>query len=322
MSAIPVTSSAVDGGMPVVARRGVVASLVETTKLGITRMVATTSAVGFVMAASTRAWGLGELLVSGVACVVGTALAAAGANSINQYMERDRDALMTRTAGRPLPQGRVTPGAVLGAGTALSALGVLLLWSVSGAVPALIALACVVSYVAVYTPLKTRTTLATFIGAIPGALPPLIGWTAASEAAGWEALREAGGLSLFALMFIWQIPHFLAIAWMYREDYARGGYLVLPVIDPAGRWTAATIALWTAALLPATLLPAWAMPERLGVTYLAIAAVSGVGYAVLAGRLVVTRGRAEARRVFFGSIMHLPLLLVAMVAEALVRAAA
>jgi protoheme IX farnesyltransferase len=233
-------------------------------------------------------------------------------------MERDRDAVMPRTRRRPLPQGRVTPGAVLGFGCALCVAGVAVLL-IAGPLPALISLACVVSYVAMYTPMKTRTTLATFVGAIPGALPPLIGWSAAARLPGFESLRQAGGWSLFSLMFAWQIPHFMAIAWMYRDDYAKGGYVVLPVVDPSGRWTSLTIALWTVALIPATLLPARVMPDRLGPFYVVVAAITGAAFAVFAARLIFSRGRPQARALFFGSITHLPVILLAMVAEAVVR---
>lgn len=301
---------------------GRLASLVETTKPRITRLVTITSMVGFVMALpleSVGAWaGAWRAAWMGGVCALGTALAAAGANAMNQWMERGRDAVMPRTIGRPLPTARVSPRAVLGMGVGLALLGVVVLLGL-GVVPALVALACVVSYVAVYTPLKTRTTLATFVGAVPGALPPLIGWSAVSPVGGWQSLTQPLGLSLFALMFIWQIPHFLAIAWMYREDYEKGGYVMLPVVDKNGRATAATIALWGVALLPATLWPAVIAPERLGIVYGVVAAVSGIAYALLCLRLAMTRTRGAARAVFFGSIAHLPLLLVVMVAESVAR---
>jgi protoheme IX farnesyltransferase len=282
--------------------------------------------VGFVAAALAPAastpggfWSLGRLWAA-LACLAGTAMAAAGANAINQWMERDRDAVMVRTSRRPLPTARVSPRAVLTLGVGLSALGVLVLLLL-GVVPALVSLACVLSYVLVYTPLKPRTTLATFVGAIPGGLPPLIGWSAAFEGGGWASLREPLGLSLAAIMLVWQIPHFLAIAWMYREDYERGGYRVLPSLDPDGRWTSMTIALWALALLPTSLLPALLWPTRLGGAYAAVATATGLAYALLTAWLLVTRARREARRVFFASIMHLPLLLFTLVGELVVRAA-
>lgn len=307
-----------DEPRPLRARHGDWASLVETTKPGITRLVTITSMVGFAMAALLRSWDPAHLYLQAIICLVGTALSAAGANSINQWMERDRDARMDRTSGRPLPSGRLTPRVVLIAGITLSLLGVSVL-SMVGLMPAMVSLACVVSYVLLYTPMKPFSTLSTFVGAIPGGLPPLIGWTAATRTEGLASLTEPLGLSLVGLMLIWQIPHFLAIAWMYRDDYERGGYAVLPVIDRSGTWTAATMALWALALIPATLLPAFLAPELLGLPYVILAGVTGVAYAVLALRLLAKRDRARARAVFFASIAHLPLILLAMVAEGFVR---
>lgn len=293
-------------------------AILETTKPGITRLVTITSMVGFVMSAVSRSWVWTDLVLTALVCMVGTALSAAGANSINQYMERDRDALMPRTLRRALPTKRATPGAVLGAGVGLSIAGVgTLLWL--GLVPAVISLACIVSYIAVYTPSKTRTTLSTLLGAIPGALPPLIGWSAASTTPGWASLLEMGGLSLFAIMFVWQIPHFMAIAWLYREDYAKGGYMVLPVIDPGGKLTAATVAMWTVALLPATILPAMVMPTLLGPVYISVAVLTTLALGFLAFRLIKGRERPQARALFFGTIMQLPLLFLVMVGEAIAR---
>jgi protoheme IX farnesyltransferase len=300
--------------------KGMAASLVETTKPGITRLVTITSMVGFIMAGLSRGMPFSEMLGLGVVCMLGTALSAAGANAVNQWMERDRDALMPRTQRRPLPQGRVAPAAVLATGVTLCITGVAVLL-LAGPLPSLISLACIVSYVAFYTPMKTRSTLATFIGAIPGALPPLIGWTAASTGAGFSPMFEAGGLALFSIMFIWQIPHFMAIAWMYKEDYRAGGYLVLPVVDERGLWTALTVALWTMALIPATLFPARVWPELLGTPYIIVAGLSAVAFGAMAVRLIVARSRSAARTVFFASIMHLPLLLLAMVVEAVLRKA-
>lgn len=304
---------------------GTFASLVETTKPGITRLVTITSFVGFVMASAAEringsaTWIGWSLTISALGCVVGTALSAAGANAVNQWMERDRDAVMPRTVRRPLPQGRLSAGLVLLVGTLLCLAGCgVLLW-INGAVAAVVSLACIFSYIALYTPMKTRSALSTFVGAIPGALPPLIGWSAGSTVAGFASLLEWGGLSLFILMFVWQIPHFLAIAWMYRDDYAKGGYVVLPVIDPRGNWTAATIALWTLTLIPATLLPAAVMPDRLGTAYVVTAGLCALGFLVLAARLVITRTRSDARAVFFASIIHLPLILFMMVGEVVVR---
>jgi protoheme IX farnesyltransferase len=179
---------------------------------------------------------------------------------------------------------------------------------------------CLLVYLAMYTPLKPRTTLATLVGAIPGALPPLIGWAAARGETPLASLAEWGGWALFALMFVWQIPHFLAIAWMYRDDYARGGYKVLPVVEDGERRTAATIVRWTLLLVPATVAPAWLLPIQLGWVYTVLAGVMAGIFCTLAYQLVKGRTRAQAKVVFFFSIAHLPLLMGAMVVETLIRA--
>jgi protoheme IX farnesyltransferase len=293
-----------------------VRALVETTKPRITRLVTITSAVGFVMGGLGQVWDWGTFAIFATA-MLGTALSAAGANSINQWMERDRDARMERTRARPLPSARAAPSAVLAWGIALSVLGVSALWLL-GPAPAVVALACILSYVLLYTPLKTRTTLATFVGAIPGALPPLIGASAALGG-GLGSLRDPVGWSLVALMAVWQLPHFLAIAWLYQEDYTAGGYRVLPSVDADGRLTAAAMTLWAWALLPASLLPVLYMPERLSLVYPLLALMTGAAYLVLCVRLAITREPSHARQVFFASIVHLPLLLLAMVAEGLAR---
>lgn len=297
----------------------VVRELIATTKPGITRLVTTTAVVGFAMSGLGQVWTTNALLLAAAGCIIGTALAAGGANALNQWMERDRDGRMPRTANRPLPNNRLRSGTVLAWGSILSIAGCVLLWATVGLVPAAVAAACVVSYLAFYTPLKTMHPAATLAGAIPGALPPLIGWTAAIPNASWSSLLDPGGVSLVALMFVWQLPHFFAIAWMYREDYAAGGYRMLPIIDRSGVITALTILATAAVLLPLTVLPALAMPELLGFAYIAVAVISGVAYLAACGKLLSTRARGDAKRVFIASIIHLPLLLVLMVGEALVR---
>jgi protoheme IX farnesyltransferase len=305
------------------ASSGLAGALLEATKPGITRLVTTTAMVGLAMSVAVRPWTLSQLLLAAAGVLAGTALSASGANAINQAMEHRRDALMHRTMRRAIPSGRATRPQVLATGILLSILGVALLWSVCGIVPAAVSLACILSYVLIYTPLKPITTLATFVGTIPGALPPLIGYSAAAsltDSAAWSSLLEPLGISLVVLMCVWQVPHFLAIAWMYKDDYVRGGYRVLPAIDQTGSWTAATIALWSVALLPATLLPAAVAPQLLGLPYLAIATISGLIFIALGARLLASRDRAAARRVFFASIIHLPVVLIAMVCEAILRA--
>lgn len=294
--------------------RSVFASAIETTKPGITRLVTITALVGFCLAAFAMPWSFGDLAVALLGCVTGTALSASGANALNQWMERDRDARMARTATRPLPAADLQPRTVLLLGLLLCVAGIAVLLVVNGPAPAAISLACVVSYLVMYTPLKPVSVTSTLVGAIPGALPPMIGWTAA-YGGGWGSLTDAGGISLFTLMFVWQLPHFLAIAWMYREDYAAGGYRVLPVVDTSGRATAITILITAALLLPATLWPVVAI-DGLGWLSGTVAVVTGLGYLALCVRLVQDRTTAAARRVFFASIAHLPLLLVVMVADA------
>lgn len=287
-------------------------AIVETTKPGITRMVTITAIVGFIAAAVDRSWTTWSVVGALVWCVLGTALSSSGANALNQWWERSRDARMARTSGRPLPRGAVEPSLVLWWGVALSVLGVGVLALGNGPAAASVSLACIVSYVLVYTPLKPVTSFSTLVGAVPGALPPLIGWCAAT--ASWQGLMMGGGWSLFGLMFVWQLPHFLAIAWMYREDYRLGGYKVLPVLDPTGVATSGAM-LGTAFLqIPATLLPLLTL-ERLGAAYLLVALITGSGYLWLSLRLARRRSRQAARTVFFASIAHLPLLLIALVLD-------
>ncbi|MBX3364082.1 MAG: heme o synthase [Phycisphaeraceae bacterium] len=309
----PVTASAVVA--PGVGEaRVIVRALLETTKPGITRLVTITSLVGFVAAAVGRPWLMGDLAWAFAGCLFGTYLSSAGANSLNMWWERSRDARMVRTSRRPLPRGSVRPSTVFWSGMLLCFAGLTVLMSMNGVAPAAVSLACIISYVLVYTPMKPVTCFSTLVGAIPGALPPLIGWAAASETGGFASLIEPGGLSLFGLMFVWQLPHFLAIAWMYKDDYALGGYRVLPVLDPTGAATSITMLFTAALLIPATLLPLVAMP-RLGWIYGTVAVITGLVYLWLSLRLVVMRSRPAARRVFFASILHLPLLLGALVVD-------
>lgn len=311
------------------ARREFVAATVELTKPRITRLVTITAAVGFVVAAcGFAAWDVGRLVVALVACLVGTALSAAGANTLNQWMERRRDALMPRTSGRPLPTQRIEPATSLWLGVLLSAAGVTLLLTLIGPAPAMVSLATILLYTLVYTPLKPVTIWATIVGAVPGALPPLIGWTAAAtvlrtNGASWAPadlfapLADVGGWSLFVLMVVWQLPHFWAIAWMYKDDYAKGGYRMLPIIDPSGKLTAWAIVLSALLLVPALAWPGLAMPTILSPAYTSLAVASGLGYFALTLPLLSRRDRASARRVFIASVMHLPLILMVMVADAL-----
>jgi protoheme IX farnesyltransferase len=305
------------------------AAFVELAKPRITRLVTLTSVVGFgaVAIGPTGLAGAGWAWVAGLlGCAVGTALSSGGANALNQCMEARRDALMERTRGRPIPSRRVGRSAAVAAGLAMAIAGLLVLLVFCGPGAAGVSLLTMLSYLLLYTPLKPVTILNTWVGAVPGALPPMIGWSAASwlasgsswtERATWAGLTDAGGWSLFLLMAVWQIPHFLAIAWMYRDDYARGGYRMLPIVDQTGRTTARQVALWSVLLVPATLAPAWALADRLSLFYAATAVITGVVYVALALKLLGDHRREVARRVFLASIVHLPLLLTVLVADGL-----
>ena len=241
--------------------------------------------------------------------VAGTALVAGGAAVLNQLYERETDALMRRTRLRPLPDGRVAPADARIFGIALSVAGLVLLAARTNWLAAGLALVTILVYLIVYTPMKRRTSLATLVGAVPGALPVLIGWTASH---GSIAL---GGATLFAIVFLWQIPHFMAIAWLYRDDYSKAGFPMLPVIDPQGRRAGRQAVLYAAALVPVSLMPTFAGIS--GTAYFVSALVLGVALLVLAARFAVTRSDSSARALFLGSITYLPLLWTVMIGSRL-----
>ncbi len=285
-----------------VAGRSRVGDFVEMTKPRITSLVVMTTWVGYYAAAYGNV-NMGLL----VHTLLGTALTCAGTGALNMVLERDFDALMKRTQRRPLPTGRVTPSESLLFGVTLTVAGLLELAAFVNLLASLLAAATVVSYLFFYTPLKRRTWLSTTVGAVPGALPPMIGWAAATGG------LEAGAWALFAIQFIWQMPHFYAIAWMYREDYARGGFQMLSVVDRDGALTGRQIAGWSAVLVPASLLP----------VYLEIAGIFYAGTAVLLGLIMLALSLAvaarhdvtRARRVFLGSILYLPFLMGCLVVD-------
>ena len=296
---------------------------VELTKPRITKLVTITSGVGFAMALLAGAgpasgFTLIELVWVAFIVAAGTALSSSGAGALNEWWERERDARMRRTRTRPIPDGRLTSREALWIGLSASVGGVGLLWIGANWAAALVALLTILSYVLIYTPLKPVTPLATIVGAFPGALPPLIGWSAVA-AGPWHGLDALGGWSLFLIMFVWQIPHFLAIAWKYRDDYALGGFRVLPVVDPSGLRTSWAVMLWSVALLPVSLSPIVVMNGVLGWAYAACALALGLVMVVLAAQLAISRADAHARRLFFASIIYLPLLLLAMVADGAAR---
>lgn len=271
------------------------------TKARITAMVLVTAAAGYVLGAT-------EIRVATlVSLLFGVGLASAGAAALNQVYERDADARMTRTASRPVPSGRISPARGLTAGLLLSAGGVAWLAIGINGLTGFLALLTIVLYIAVYTPLKPRTSLNTLVGAIPGAIPPVIGWTAATGSVG------LGGWALFSILFLWQLPHFLAIAWMFRDDYARGGFPMLPVVDPAGGSTGRQAALYALALIPVSL-----TPTLLGLTggvYFVGALALGVAFLACGLGMAMDRGRKGARRLLLASVTYLPLLLALLVLD-------
>ena len=237
--------------------------------------------------------------------LVGTGLVAAGASAWNQYLERSRDARMRRTADRPLPSGRLAPGEAAWFGTALAVVGLALLGLGTNAVAVAVAAATFVLYAFVYTPLKPLTTLNTAIGAVPGALPPVIGWAAATGRLGVEAW------ALFLIVFLWQFPHFLAIAWIHRADYARAGHRMLPTVDPDGAITGRQAAGYALALVPAGLLPA--VIGLAGPWYFAGALAFGLFYLVGAVRFWADVSDATARKLLGASFLYLPAVLLILV---------
>jgi protoheme IX farnesyltransferase len=274
----------------------------ELSKARLCGMVVLTTLVGYLVAAPRIA-----LDVRLVATLLGTYLAALGANALNQWLERDADALMERTRHRPLPARRLSPRAAVMWGLAASVSGPGLLLVTVGTLPALLAAGTVLLYVLVYMPLKRISTLNTVVGAVCGAIPPLIGWSAAT---GSVAL---GGWLLFVILFLWQMPHFLSLAWLYREDYARGGFVMLPVADPGGRLTFQVTLIFALMLLPVTLTVF--MAGVAGPWFAVGATTLGLLWSASCVRLLLRGRRLDARRVFVASLAYLPLALGLMVAD-------
>ncbi len=231
--------------------------------------------------------------------LAGTLLVASGTGTLNQYIERHSDTHMRRTANRPLPSGRLSSARALIFGLLISVFGGLYLWLAVNPLTSCLALATLATYLLIYTPLKTRTPWCTFIGAFPGAMPPLIGWAAA------RGTLSAEAWIVYGILFLWQFPHFLAIAWMYREDYARAGLLMLPRGDPDGRATARRILAFSLALLPVSLLPAFL--GQVGWAYLVGAGAMGLGLLYYGLRLAAMRSSALAKQLLIASIVYLPL---------------
>jgi protoheme IX farnesyltransferase len=280
--------------------QGIVSDLLALTKARLSLLVVITTFVGFCMASGPR---LDWLLL--IHAVLGTTLAAAAAAVLNQYVEAQVDRLMERTRHRPLPAGRMRPAAALVLGLALGLGGVAWLWLTTNVTAALLAAATIVIYIALYTPLKRRTSLCTIVGAVAGAIPPVIGWTAV------QPTLEIGAWVLFGILFTWQMPHFLAIAWMYRDEYAQAGFVMLRRDDLSGCATAMQSLLYTVALTAITIVPF--VLGKTGAGYLSGALLLDAALLACAVQFLLQRNRASARRLFFASILFLPLILGLMV---------
>lgn len=282
--------------------RQLLSCYLELSKARLGSFVVLTAIVGYLVAAR------GNIRLDVLAwTAIGTALSAFGANILNQLLESDRDRLMVRTRQRPLPSGRVShlQAAVWGIGSAAAGLATLAIgtnWLTAG-----LSLFVIVLYLAVYTPLKVRTPFNTAVGAVCGAVPPMMGWAAGA------GRLEPGAWILFGILFFWQVPHFLALAWLYRVDYERGGFKMLPSVDPEGHLTGRMALLYAVALLPITATLCWTGLS--GTVFLIASQILSVSFAVLGWRFLLGRTDRSARRLFLASLVYLPLLLVVLVGD-------
>jgi protoheme IX farnesyltransferase len=302
MNSIPSTDSVEETSLPISAR---LADFWEMTKPGITLMVTLTAGLGFLLAEQDR-----FSFVLLIHTLLGTGLISAGASVLNHVLERDTDALMQRTANRPLPTGRMNPDVALSFGVLLAILGLVDLAVGVNLLTALLGAVALAGYVFVYTPLKRISSLATVIGAVPGAIPPMMGWCAVRnelDAAAWV---------LFGILFFWQLPHFLAIAWLCREDYARGGFPMLPVLDPEGFRTGRQAILYGAALVPVSLLPS--LLGLMGTVYFVGALAFGLAYLGFSFAFAQARSNPGARRLMLASLLYFPALLLIMLLDRVV----
>jgi len=274
----------------------------ELTKPRIAFLLVLSSAAGFYMASTT---GFEPVLF--VNSMLSITLLAFGVSTLNQYIERDIDPLMRRTATRPLPTGRVTANEALVFGICQCVLAEVFLFFAVNPLTAILGLTVIIGYVFLYTPLKTRTSLSTVVGAIPGAMPPLMGWTAASNkitVVGW---------ALFATQFLWQFPHFLSIAWLYRKEYANAGIRMLPVVEPSGKLTGRQIVLFSIMLLPVSLAPYFF--QVAGPLFLVGATILGIWFLWASVRAARAKSDELARKLLLVSVIYLPLFFLLMVID-------
>ncbi|HLM62638.1 MAG TPA: heme o synthase [Pyrinomonadaceae bacterium] len=276
------------------------AAYLELTKPRIALMLVLTSAAGFYLGAAK---GFDTMLF--INAMIGIALLAFGVATLNQVWERKTDALMERTARRPLPTQKISLTEAVAFGVLLCVVAEIYLAFLVNGLTAILGLIVIVGYVLLYTPLKTRTSASTAIGAIPGAMPPLMGWTASANEI------SLGAWALFALLFLWQFPHFLAIAWMYREQYAKAGILMLPVIEPEGKITAKQIVIFTVLLLPVSLAPYFL--GFAGLIYLIGASLLGLWFLATSIKAARAKSVEQARKLLLVSVLYLPLIFALMV---------
>ena len=279
-----------------------IAAFVELTKPRIAFMLLLTSAAGFYLG------NRGSFdIVLFTNSMIGIVLLAYGVATLNQWLERRTDVLMDRTATRPLPTGKVTPFEALIFGSILCLSAEIYLYFLVNPLTAALGVSVIVGYVLLYTPLKTRTSASTAIGAIPGAMPPLMGWTASANEI------TLGAWALFAFLFLWQFPHFLAIAWMYKDQYAKAGILMLPVVEPSGRITARQIVLFTIMMVPVSLAPFFL--GFAGWIFLTAATILGIWFLIESVRTARSKTPEMARRLLLVSVLYLPILFAILVLD-------
>ncbi len=305
-----------DPSRPLQRDPGLLADLYQLSKPRLTLLVVLTASLGVATSwafpetwesrftGTTSAWLKRWQVLLGIS--FGTAFLAAAANALNMLWERKQDQLMRRTSIRATARGRIGSAIVLPYAAILATTGTLLLWRTGNDLAAVMGLVSLILYVLIYTPLKKRTPLNTLLGAVPGALPPLIGWCGAGGSP-WHPI----GLTLFGILFIWQIPHFLAIAWMHREEYEKAGFRMLPSVDPEGHRTARIAFVWSLLLWGVSLAPT--LTGQAGVLYLVVANLGGLGMTLRSFQLAQKRNRPAARNLFFASLLYLPPVLSALV---------
>ncbi len=273
----------------------------ELTKPRLNLLAVLTTWAGFYMGADrgTSIWSL-------INTLVGSASIAAGCGTLNQWMEVEKDAQMHRTMHRPLPSKKITETSALFFGGILAVGGIILLFKMINPLTAFLGVLAIVSYIFFYTPLKKITSLCILVGAIPGALPPVMGWAAARDVVGIQ------GVVLFLILFFWQMPHFLAIGWLYRDDYTRAGFPMLSVLDPEGKAVGWISVIYALVLIPISLLPS--ILKMTTPIYLGVASILGFIFLIFSINLAVHKSRINARKLFLASIIYLPILFGVMVA--------